>query len=226
MMIVSTDKTKKQVLMKRNKLIELGEKFLKSNNDYKLQKSSKAENITKEANSIMKEITKEAQMSPRESSKLIAKYAKGAQLTFLIKDHKETDENGDLPSRPIASIHNTPVDKLDFILQYILAQTAKIVPTNLLNVETALKKIDELNQSIPEKGKKWALMSLDVKSLYPSIPTNKGIDEIIKFLENNIDKIDTLGISIPTIKKALQFVCSNYEVEFNHKSYLQTNGIR
>jgi hypothetical protein len=225
MQIVSTDKTKKQVLMKRQKLIEMGEKFLQSNADYKLLKKSNVENIMKEANSIMKKLIKEAKLSPREASKLMVKYAKGAQMTFLIKDHKEPDENGDLPSRPIASIHNTPVDKLDFILQYILAQTAKLVPTNLLNVETALKRIDELNQNPPNKGKKWALMSLDVKSLYPSIPTKKGIEEIIKFLEEKVEEVDTLDISINTIKEALKFVCTNYEVEFNHKAYLQTNGI-
>ena len=225
MLIVSTDKTKKQVLMPRDKLNKLGEKFLLNNPDYKPLKSSKADNIMKEANVIMRKLLKEANLGPRESSKLIAKNAKGAKMTFLIKDHKEADENGDLPSRPIASIHNTPVDKLDFILQYILAQTAKLVPTNLLNVETALKKIDELNQNTPVEGKKWALMSLDVKSLYPSIPINKGIEEIIKFLAEKIDEVDTLGISLTNIKLALEFVCTNYEVEFNNKAYLQTNGI-
>jgi hypothetical protein len=107
-------------------------------------------------------------------------------------------------------------------LQYILAQTAKLVPTNLLNVETALKKIDELNQNTPPTGKKWALMSLDVKSLYPSIPITKGIEEIIKFLADKIDEVDTLGISLANIKLALEFVCTNYEVEFNNKAYLQT----
>jgi hypothetical protein len=225
MLIVSTDKTKKQVLMPRSKLNALGEKFLQNNPDYKPLKNSKADSIMKDANTIMRKLLKEANLSPREASKLIVKNAKGAQMTFLIKDHKEADENGDLPSRPIASIHNTPVDKLDFILQYILAQTAKLVPTNLLNVETALKKIDELNQNTPSEGKKWALMSLDVKSLYPSIPIKKGIDEIIKFLAEKIDDVDTLGISIDNIRIALEFVCTNYEVEFNNKSYLQTNGI-
>jgi hypothetical protein len=140
MLIVSTDKTKKKILVKRNKLIEIGENFLKNNTDYKLQKSSKVDIIMKEANLIMKKLLKEANLNAREASKLMVKYAKGAQMTFLMKDHKEPDENGDLPTRPIASIHNTPVDKLDFVLQYILAQTAKIVPTNLLNVETALKR--------------------------------------------------------------------------------------
>jgi hypothetical protein len=179
----------------------------------------------KDANDIMKDLTTESNMTKRETSKMTTKYAKGAQIQFLIKDHKDKDEKGDYPIRPIASIHNTPVDKIDFVLQYILVQAAKLVPTNLLNTETALKRIDEINNTVPGEGKKRALMSLDVQSLYPSIPTDKGVDEVMKFIAKKVVSIDTLGISLNMIRKALKFVCDNYEVEFNGKTYLQVKGI-
>jgi hypothetical protein len=225
MELIGTDKTKRNILMKKDKVVEMGERFLKNNKDYKLLKESKAKNIMKEANEIMKKIISESNIGKRDASKLTCKYARGAQVQFLIKDHKDKDEEGNFPVRPIASIHNTPVDKLDFILQYILVQAAKLVPTNLLNCEEALKKLDEINLMNVDEGKKRAIMSLDVQSLYPSIPTNKGVDEVMKFITEHSMDIDTMCISKQTIKTALSYVCNNYEVEFNGCTYLQTKGI-
>jgi hypothetical protein len=79
-LLVSTDKTKRNVLMKKDKVIEVGENFLNNNDDYKKLKTSNVKNITKEANDIMKKLVAEAGFNKREASKLTSKYTKGAQF--------------------------------------------------------------------------------------------------------------------------------------------------
>ena len=58
-------------------------------------------------------------------------------------------------------------------------------------------------------------ISLDVVNLYPSIPLDIGIKYVIEFSKQYWDKIDTKGLlSIDQLRKALTFVCYNYEIQF------------
>lgn len=49
-------------------------------------------------------------------------------------------------------------------------------------------------------------ISLDVVSLYPSIPLDFGINCALEFAECHWDKIDNIGISIEQLKTALRFM--------------------
>ena len=54
-----------------------------------------------------------------------------ANFYTLIKDHKNKDENGVFPLRPIASVHDTPTNKIDWICGRILNQLVQFVPSHL-----------------------------------------------------------------------------------------------
>ena len=67
-------------------------------------------------------------------------------------------------------------------------------------------------------------ISLDAVKLYPSIPIEYGISAFMEFSDAHWNKIYNFGANIEDLRKALQFISYNYEIEFNGSVYLQMKG--
>jgi hypothetical protein len=157
-----------------------------------------------------------------EGKKLISSNTRGAHMTINAKDHKDRNEDGTYKIRPIASVHDTPVDKLDFIAQHVLTQLLQFIPTHITNAEQLLadlSKVDLTKMSNP------GIFSVDVESLYPSIPIHRVFDEIEDFLWDHWEDIDHFGMTIEQFRGIISFIGGNYEVQFAGKNFLQTKGV-
>ena len=67
-------------------------------------------------------------------------------------------------------------------------------------------------------------ISLDVISLYPSIPIADGIQAVLDVANAHWDEIDSLGLSPNDLQRCLTFVCYNYEIKYKEVTYLQIKG--
>ncbi|MEL7308212.1 MAG: hypothetical protein AAGK05_10325, partial [Pseudomonadota bacterium] len=140
----------------------------------------------------------------------------------FIKDHKIKNEEDEFPLRPIASVRNTAVEKVDWLISRILVQLVDVVPANVKNSNEVITLLKNVNSS--DLGNNGAFVSLDVVNLYPSINIGFGIEAVIEFAENNWKFIDNWGFTIEALKKCLMFVCYNYEISVQNETFLQIKG--
>ncbi len=224
LIIIQSDKTKRNMIISIDEYKRMGKTFLNNNKDYsKLEKSNSAK-IEKLCNKKLVELSNKIKLNKNDLMKCKIQNSHPAEFFFNIKDHKKRNEEGLYPIRPIASVHNTPVDGIDFILQKILTQASSIVPSNIRDADEAIGFFNELNnQNMIDKNSK--IISLDVVNLYPSIPLDKGLDFTKKFLQEHEDEIDFLGLDIKDVLDLLKIISTNYEIIFNNEVFLQKNGV-
>ena len=129
--------------------------------------------------------------------KLLSAGSRPAKFQAFIKDHKnKTGVN--FPLRPIASVNNTAVEKVDGIVSEILTQLVKFVPANVKNTHEVITKLKNL-----EKGdftEEMTFVSLDVVNLYPSINIEFGIKAVLEFAEENWHIIDNWLLTLENLK--------------------------
>ena len=129
--------------------------------------------------------------------KLLSAGSRPAKFQAFIKDHKnKTGVN--FPLRPIASVNNTAVEKVDWIVSEILTQLVKFVPANVKNTHEVITKLENL-----EKGdftEEMTFVSLDVVNLYPSINIEFGIKAVLEFAEENWHIIDNWLLTLENLK--------------------------
>ena len=137
-----------------------------------------------------------------------------AQIIHNRKDHKHRDEFGNFPIRLIVSVHGSSLQKLDFLAQQIMQQAVEYVTANLTDCDALIDIITQLNNDATiENFNNLQLFSLDVVSLFPSIPVRESIDDILNFLITL--PINWFGVSTLELRNMLFFIVDNYEVEYN-----------
>lgn len=226
--IVQTDKTKGNKIMKYTDYIKMGEKFINANNDYKKLNKSNKKNIAIEANTLTKQLFEHSNINHSTIKRCIVTHKEvgPAKMFFSIKDHKKADDKGNYPVRPIASVWDTPVAGVDFILQAILAKSSQLVTSYIKDTDDFTNALDSFNyKNNNTNTENYNIVSLDVDSLYPSIPCERAINIILEFIQNNKHNINTFGIPMKLLSEMLEFICFNYETTFNNKIYLQKRGV-
>ena len=97
----------------------------------------------------------------------------------------------------------------------------KFVPGHLTSSEELISNLGTLN----ELDDSHVFISLDVVSLYPSVPLELALQEVDKFACEHWQSKDNLGLSPEDFGKCLKFVTYNYEITYNDKVYLQVGGV-
>ena len=147
-----------------------------------------------------------------------------AKLSFLIKDHKDKDGDGNFPLRPLANINNSSLDSLDWLFSKVVNQGIRLAKYHIWNSQQLLQTIPKIN-SIPIKCTHTRrIISLDVVGLYPSIPVIDACNVVFRFLKDN-PQINTFGIPFPILRELMNTIANNYIIEFNGKPYKQTKGV-
>ena len=129
--LVNTDKTKRIMAISEKDYFEAGEQFLDDKKNYKLLPKDNSKKIEQKANDLIKRIKLNRGFDKLDIEKLLVSGSRPANFFINLKDHKNVDKDGKMLIRPIASVHGTPVDKVDFILQSIFKQVLNKVPTNI-----------------------------------------------------------------------------------------------
>lgn len=218
--VVQSDKTNRIVVTNQQKYKESTEEMLQDQNTYKLLRKSKSKSLEKQANNIIRSVCRGTAFEP-DIPKLLTNGSKPAHFSTLIKDHKEKTEKH-FPLRPIASVHGTPTEKVDWLVSKILNQFLQFVPAHLKNSSDLIDCFASIDKT--KLNPRQMFLSLDVVQLYPSIPISEGITAIIEMAKTNWDKIDTKGLTIQDLEKCIKFISYNYEIEYNDKTYLQIRG--
>ena len=218
--LISSDKTNRIVVCPSASHSEEVIKTLQDENNYTNIGSSRCLSIENQANKIIKEASQLMTFAQHDIDKLFSQGSEPARLRCVIKDHKKL-QNGSFPLRPIASVHNTPTDKIDWVISIILGQLLQFIPSY---ISSAVHLINQLDSKIQHSvGSHF--ISLDVISLYPSIPLKFGLDCIDSFLDKYFDKIDSYGLTKIILMKMINFVCYNYEITFDSITVKQKTGV-
>ena len=137
----------------------------------------------------------------------------------LPKDHKPS-----VPLRPVISACGGPTEKTSCLLEKILKQLLKFVPTHLWDTKDFLTKVEEHSQreGIQEGS---IFFSIDVVNLYGSIPVNEAIAAVKAKLEEHEDNIDTFGLSKEDIAGLLEQSLGDNVFSFDNNYYRQKLGL-
>ena len=173
----------------------------------------------------MNKVTKILNVKKNELGKFMSRNSQGAGMSFNIKDHKQPNAEGIFPVRPIASVHGTPVDKMDFIIQSVLVQILPLLPYHLENKLKLLHFLDTWNARPSRIVDNTNVFSLDVVNLYPNIPVNIGIGLVMNSVKEHFNSVNSFGISLPLFLQMLRVVSKNYHILFNNQTYLQREGV-
>jgi hypothetical protein len=217
---IPSDKTNRLVITDKENLDKRILSILGDETTYLPLAKSKQTQIEKQANQILKHIVKDKH-SKSVKDKLLSTGSRPATFQVFCKDHKSNSGLG-YPLRPIASVRNTAAEKTDWLVSTILVNLVSLVPANVRNAADIIDHLNLINKDAITAN--HVFISLDVVSLYPSIPLDFGIECVLDFAKLNWDKIDNKGLTIDQLKKALTFVCYNYEIQFKEKIYKQIKG--
>ena len=137
----------------------------------------------------------------------------------LPKDHKSS-----VPLRPVISGCDGPTKKTSCLLERILKQLLKFVPTHLWNTQDFLNKIrsHSMRNGIPEGA---IFFSIDVVNLYGSIPIAEAIDAVTEKLKKHLRDIDTFGLTPDDVKVLLEQCLNENVFSFNDQHFRQKLGI-
>ena len=229
LVIVPSDKTKRNVVLSKQEYLRLGDAFLQGDPSYRRVLTSHSKHIEQEANRRIEAVKNSLRIPAASVKKLKVSNSRPAAITFTIKDHKEKKADGSYPVRPIASVHNTPVDGIDWLLQQELSAAVERVPANLVDAAEATALLDELNETSVREGQVRSVFSLDVVNLYPSLDTERFAPMVADFMfeagTDDMPGVGSTGLGKKEFLELLLFTCRHYEVEFNKKTYLQSFGV-
>ncbi|MEL7308412.1 MAG: hypothetical protein AAGK05_11445, partial [Pseudomonadota bacterium] len=218
--VVATDKTSRLCVTSNAEMTNRTENILEDNSTYKMLNNSKKVALEKQANKLIDNVYKN-KLSKSNLQRLHSTGSQPANFYALIKDHKNKS-NGFFPLRPIASVHSTPTNKIDWICGRILNQLVQYVPAHLPSSSALIEDFKNLSNSYLNADS--VFVSLDVVNLYPSVPISSALKVVSNFAREHWSKIDTLNMSEEQFLKLLTFVSYNYEIQYNNKVYLQIKG--
>ena len=143
-----------------------------------LTRKSKQKSVAAQANKLIKSLTTN-RVNGSELQKLTTSGSQPALFSVFVKDHKTESEDG-YPLRPIASVRDTAIEKVDWLISNILSQLVQFVPANLRNSLDLIEELQTIDSS--DLTEQHCFISLDAVSLCPSIPINSGIKAVVESL--------------------------------------------
>jgi len=136
----------------------------------------------------------------------------------LPKDHKEG-----MPLRPIVSNCSSPTEKPSYIVERILTQLLKFVPTHLQSSTHFLENLaSKYPSGLPANA---FLFTMDVTSLYTNIPIDDAIPVISDMVQRHISEIDTFGLTVQEIENLLELCLQNSFFRLDENYFLQNSGV-
>ena len=142
------------------------------------------------------------------------------RLYGLPKDHKPVRaETGLPPLREVVSCSGANLEGPDKIVDHFLQRVDEQVPTFIRDTPHLLRKIEELNSLGPQPPG-TRLYSLDIKAMYPSIPTSRAPAVLRQRLLRSgmaVDLADWLTRMVELMLKSSTF-------EYDSTLYTQATG--
>ena len=132
----------------------------------------------------------------------------------LRKDHKVTEdlEKGP-PVRPVCGANQAPNSRLSNFISRIINDFADAaeIGTECRSSEEMRAAFERYNDGEPEEKKKCAIMSMDVKALYPSMEWNEIIVAVKEMVENSKEVVR--NVDYEEVGKYLAVTMSKEEID-------------
>ena len=213
-----SDKCKGFVIMDRDDYLTKSHTILDDARNYETLDKNPIPKVEAETKRIFRSISK-GKLPDSTIQELTPSHSRIPVFYGLPKDHKES-----VPLRPVISACGGPTEKTSCLLERILHQLLKYVPTHLWDTTDFLKRLsaNAEGKEIPQGS---IFFSIDVVNLYGSIPISEAIDAAMEKLEAHCDEVDTFGLSQNDVKSLLEHCLNKNVFSFDNKFYRQTLGI-
>jgi hypothetical protein len=174
--------------------------------------------IEKKINQVWKEVSMAERVKPYIAKSFMTHNSDLPTFYHLVKTHKAGPE---INVRPIVSNRTGPTKRISWLLCNILKPIYRLIPAHLEDSKQLVTSITELDSDTTSAYR--YPFSLDVKSLYTSIPPL----EAIRAMENKILRHQEIGWSMRAdrIGELLKVVFANTYFRFRETVYRQTSGL-
>ena len=147
--------------------IEKIECELKDSSTYKQTDHDLTEEITRKVEKLVNKLRRKNYITDEIKRYMLPKNVRPGQVKGNPKMHKEGT-----PYRVIISGLNHPTENIAEYAEKQLQDHVKSLPSFIKDTTDFINKINELQQPLPENS---ILFCMDVKSLYPSVPKEEGL---------------------------------------------------
>ena len=196
----------------------LGQAHLADTTTYQTVPRMTAKTIETKINRTWKDICRERSIPPRSERSFVAGRTRLATFHHVIKTHKQGE---DLKIRPIVASRGSPTEKITWLLSTILSPLLKEVPTHMPDSDHLMEAITSTAPQVRSQHRHQC--SLDVESLYTSIPVSEALSAVQDKLRD--------GRAIPTplrTEDVIQLMKTVFELTYFHfegKVYRQIAGL-
>ena len=164
------------------------------------------------SNTIKSAIEKDS--LPPTAQNLIVRKVKQPSFYLLPKIHKQN-----CPGRPIVSAVSCPTEHISCYLDFVFQPLVKSLPSYLKDTNHALNILDDFNHT--PNFSPSLLFTMDVCSLYTSIPHQDGLKALKFFL----DKRRVCDPPTPILLRLAELVLNMNSFEFNGNHFHQISGV-
>jgi hypothetical protein len=218
--IIRSDKGNRTTIMNQNTYHKEMTEIVNNKLQFRVCRRNPINDIQKELISCIDKMIKKNYIDEKEKVKLIEKYPSTPRIYGLPKIHKMNDnnrENNKIPLRTITSFINSPLYKLSKYLSDILIQPESVHKYNIKNSYEAADKLH--NYRLPNG---YILVSLDVVSLFPSVP----LTLIVRAIDKHWDEIKNYTkIAKLMFIDLIQLCYKNSFCQYNNQCYRQIFGL-
>lgn len=216
--ILRSDKGTEFCAIETEKYNQAGIEHLEDRNTYEKVNKIQPSTLERRINSQWTQIARKINLTQPTIRNLSARNSTIPKFYHLIKTHKNSTN---IKIRPIVSNVNGPTRKLAWLMTNILTPTLKNIPAHLERSSDLLQTLIDLPQQ--RKETYTYPFSLDVVSLYTSIPPQEAIQATIEHLQNH--PIETYGLTFQNISDLLKVITDNTYLQFQNTIYRQIAGL-
>ena len=212
LVIREADKGSSVVVMDRQRYIEEGYRQLNDTSVYLRTRATAISDIEEDIQRLADQLHIEGVITDDIRQFTIRRNTKPARFYLLPKVHKKG-----VPGRPVVSACGSATEGMSEIVDFFLQPYMPTTPSSIKDPEDFIRRI----RNIIDFPSDFLLVTLDVVSLYPSIPHDFGLCAHKNFLlDRNLPAIVVNGIYNMT-----EMVLKKNVFEFNSECFLQISGI-
>ncbi|XP_013791751.1 uncharacterized protein LOC106475620 [Limulus polyphemus] len=183
---------------------------------YEPLKKDPTKELERNAKEILGQVKRKTTIPMRLLDNLKPSHSKTPELYGLPKYHKP-----DTPLRSIVPICNSPFVSVSWLLEKLLHPLFNKIPSHLNSTDGFLNRLCRYDLQM---NSNTILFTLDVVSMYPSIPIKESISSVINLLRST-SCYTTIDIPTEVIENSLRFIFNNSYFKFDSTFYKQKKGI-
>ena len=216
--VKQSDKCKGFVILDKDVYLNKANLILYDPESYEKLPKNPVPNVEAKTKRTLKSITK-GKLPDRTITDLTPAHSRTPVFYGLPKDHKPL-----VPLRPVISACGGPTEKTSCLLERILNQLLRFVPTHIWDTKDFLRRLSNHTHSegIPTGS---IFFSIDVVNLYGNIPVQEAIKAVETKLDNHSQDINMFGLTKDDISKLLDQCLSDNVFSFGDQYYRQKLGL-